>query len=441
MAYENDDLFSNESSSYQQADQSAGYDGEDYGATDFAADTVVSFESGAASLLKTVGDIYGLSPFGDMDNFASAKGGEWAQQLAAHKSKDLLNQEALRDAKVEAADGTFDKALTSFWETVSNPQLLASFIAEQLPMMLPIGLAGRGAKAGLLAKGFAEGTAFKAGTAAAVGTGAAMQGADAGASAFESLMALPDEMWDVDPKIANATDREAAKADKALALSQNAAIASGIISVGLNMLPGAGILEKTLGGTKLPGKSRLVEGLKGFAGEAISEAGEEGFGAAAANIATQQVDPSQETMQGVGEAAGLGAAGGVFGGAAGVMSKPASESPNTVDLGGSDQNAPQNPAGPTDPNAPRNPADQTASVDPQMAALAEDIVNNPEEVIQSTEPTSPLPDQMSPQTQENPETIDEHLDLMEQEGGAVGDTSTKILDMTREVRCRRNCSG
>lgn len=301
---------------------------EDYGAGDFAGDLGVSVGHGFSSLVKTLGDAYGLAT-GDFDNFASNYG-KWGQEdWAKLKSDKLKGEEAARGAKIDAADGEWSKAGTAFWETVSNPLLLTSFLAEQAPLMLPIGAAGRGAQVGTKALGASAATAAKAGTGAAVGTGAVMQGTDAGSEAYDKLMALPEEIWDQDGEIQNADDREQAKKDKALRLSQDAAIASGIVSAGLNMLPGARMLEKQLAGVKLPGGSRIANAATGFAGETLQEAGEEGFGAYASNKAVHAVDPSQELTEGVGQAAGLGAAGGVLGGASGATNT--SSEPSTQD--------------------------------------------------------------------------------------------------------------
>ncbi|GAI38643.1 unnamed protein product, partial [marine sediment metagenome] len=236
----------------------------------------------------------------------------------ALKSDELRGYEDDRKSRVDAAEGEWAKAGTAFWETIKNPMLLTSFIAEQAPMMLPVGGVGR--VAGMATKGL--GYASKAGkvaTGAAVGTGAVMQGADAGSQAYDQLMELPDEIWNQDPDISSGSTT---KEQRALDLSRNAAIASGISSVGLNMIPGARIFEKQLAGVKLPGGSRITNALAGFAGETIQEAGEEGFGAYAANVATKQVDPSTDEWKGVGEAAGLGAAGGIFGGIAGAAAQP-----------------------------------------------------------------------------------------------------------------------
>jgi hypothetical protein len=180
------------------------------------------------------------------------------------------------------------------------------------------GLTGKAAQKAI------EKTAAKVGTGAAVGAGAIMQGSDAGVSAYDQLMELPDELWDMhlgpDYVSLPYEERQKAKHEKAMSLSRNAATASGIASVGLNMMPGARNLERMLAGAKLPGsKSRLAHGMTGFFGEGLQEAGEEGFGVISSNLAIGEVDPNQDAFEGAGEAAGLGAAGGIFGGVAGVV--------------------------------------------------------------------------------------------------------------------------
>ncbi len=105
-------------------------------------DLVASFGGGANALLEITGKLYGLAS-GDMDNWArnqGAEGREWWNQL---KSDGLTEREKERQAKIESADSWYGKAGTAFWETITDPALLSSFAAEQLPMFFPAGFAGR----------------------------------------------------------------------------------------------------------------------------------------------------------------------------------------------------------------------------------------------------------------------------------------------------------
>lgn len=289
---------------------------------DYAGDAAKSFGAGANILMKIGGDLYGLTT-GDMENWASEQGQRGVEYWNSRKSDYLKGLEEDRKAKIDAADGELAKAGTALWETVKSPSLISSFMFEQVPMLLPIAGVGRGASAATRAAGVGARGSAAAGTGAAVGAGAGMQGADAGSQAYDQLMALPDEVWSANDRfqalVSDGLDVNMAKQSIATDLSQDAAIASGIASVGLNLLPGARVLEKALAGAKLPGSSRAMNAVKGFFGEAVQEGLEEGSGAFLANRATKGVDPSQELMTGVGEAAGMGAAFGPFGAVAGAV--------------------------------------------------------------------------------------------------------------------------
>lgn len=287
-----------------------------------ASDLGASFAGGANALLKIGGDLYGLTT-GDMDNWASDYGKLGNEYWNNRKSPYLKSLEADRKAKIDAAEGTLAKAGTALWETISSPSLISSFMFEQVPMLLPIAGVGRGAGMAAQAAKFGTKAAGRIATGAAVGAGGAMQGADAGSQAYEQLTSLPEAVWEHNSRYkslraAGSTHDQAMKS-VAVELSRDAAIASGIASVGTNLLPGARILERALAGVKMPASSMAMGALKGFLGESLQEGLEEGSGAFLANRATAQIDPSQDLMEGVGEATGLGAAFGPFGAVAGAV--------------------------------------------------------------------------------------------------------------------------
>lgn len=309
-------------------DEQDGYEPEELGqsstersAVEIVKDLGVSYGVGSNALLKIAGDLYGLTT-GDMENFASEQGGRGVEYWTDRKSDQLRSMEADRASKVAAADNEIYAAGTAFWETVKSPSLLSSFMVEQAPMLLPGAGVGRGAGALAKTAGLSGKVAGKVATAGAVGTGSAMQGADAGSQAYEQLMAVPQEVWDTNQdlirRVKSGEKKNEAKEAIALELSQNAAIASGVTSVGLNMIPGARALEKQLAGVKIPGASRTSKAVLGFTGEMLQEGGEEGAGKFLANLAEAQVSDRKDLGEGVGEAAGLGAAGGFFGGIAGA---------------------------------------------------------------------------------------------------------------------------
>ena len=288
---------------------------------EMGGDFATSYGIGSNALLKMGGDLYGLAT-GDFDNWASEQGRRGIEYFEGTKSDTLKTLEANRQAKVANVDSELGKAGTMFWETVSSPSLFAAFAFEQAPLLLATAGTGTAVGAGAKALGATVTTAGKAATAGAIGAGGAMQGADVGSDAYQKLLKLPDEVWAANEQyqtmVSGGMDAEEAKAEIALELSRDSAIGAGIVSLGLNMIPGAAKLEKALVGVKRSGAGGLQGFAKGFAGEATAEGLEEGFGAMRSNIAAKQIDPSIDISEGVGEAAGMGAAAGFFGGAAGI---------------------------------------------------------------------------------------------------------------------------
>jgi hypothetical protein len=279
--------------------------------SDFGA----AFGSGSNALLKTIGDVYGLAT-GDVENALSQQGQSGMDYFASKKSDKIKAKEEARAAKIAAASSEVEAAGIAIWETITNTDLLATFVAEQLPMMAPGAGAGTLAAKGASALGAGTKLAAGIGTTTAVGTGGVLHSGDAGSQAYEQLMEIDPALWetneDYQAMVNDGVDPRIAKHTIATELSRDAAKAAFIISVGVNALfPGAKSLERVLtGAKKAPGSSRLINLGKGVVGESVGEAIEEGPGAKAlANYAAQQVDPSQELSEGVGEATGMGAVG------------------------------------------------------------------------------------------------------------------------------------
>lgn len=290
--------------------------------TDMLGDFGDSYGVGSNALLKLGGDLYGLAS-GDMDNWASNQGARGIEFFNDKKSDTLKQLEASRQLKIDSTDNQFAKAGHAFWETLSSPSLLAAFAFEQAPMLMATMGSGAVVGGGAKVLGATASTVGKASVGGAVAAGGVMQGADAGTAAYEKLTNLPDEVWAVNDKfkasIAEGTDPDLAKHEISLELSRDTAIGSGIVSIGLNMIPGASKLEKFLVGAKQSGVGRMKGFATGFLGEATAEGLEEGFGVLRSNIATSKVDPDQILTEGTGEALGMGAAAGIFGGAAGLQ--------------------------------------------------------------------------------------------------------------------------
>jgi hypothetical protein len=151
-----------------------------------------------------------------------------------------------------------------------------------------------------------------------VGFGAVQQGADVGTDAYVRAMETPDAVWLQNPeftgRVQAGEDPTQVKEDMALSVARQSAIAAGGVSgLTAGVLPGT--FEKAVLGKSLSGSGLLSRTGKGFAGEAVQEAGEEGGGRLASNIAMQQINPEQALLEGVGSQAGIAA---VLGGVSGA---------------------------------------------------------------------------------------------------------------------------
>ena len=176
-----------------------------------AKDLGASLTQGVGSLTQLPGQIYGLAT-GDFSDTGLLREGRLIQKHAENlKSEGLKAREAARAEAIRKAEeegGQWGAFKTALGETVTDPALLASFTAEQIPNILPSiltgGTAGAVTKATQLsaqqaakaaAKGLtkeaaeaaAQKAAVKAGTTAAIQTGAVQQGADIGAGAYDMI--------------------------------------------------------------------------------------------------------------------------------------------------------------------------------------------------------------------------------------------------------------
>jgi hypothetical protein len=275
---------------------------------------------GIGSLVQLPGQLYGLAT-GDFSKTGALGAGEEISKFGEEmKSAGLKAREAERSRKVaeSAKEGQFQAFGTALGETVKDPALLLTFLAEQAPQLLvPFG-AARGV--GMAARGLGAGEAAvgKAAVSGAVGAGGVQQGADVGAGAYENIYR--------ELKSKGASDNEAAQG--ALTLARQAGAAAGTISLLAQRLPGARQLEEVLAG--VPGKGaaglggRLRTAGSTAAGETLGEIPEEVGGKFVSNLAMQQVKPEQSLTEGLGEAAAMATIGGVgLGGAAGLARRPA----------------------------------------------------------------------------------------------------------------------
>ena len=283
-------------------------------ALEAVTDVPVSLLKGLGSMAQLPGQVYGLAT-GDFDT-AAMRGPKKAQEFAESlKSQGLKAREAQQASIIaEAAkNGVISEGVAAVASTIKDPALFTSFIAEQVPQLLPALLTGglytaatTGAKqlAKYGSKEAAEAAARAGAVKVALGTGAAQQGAGVGTDTYQEALDLAAKQY---PDM-SLEDRQALALSKARATAGEA----GIISLLAQRLPGGRAIERRLAG--VPGEGRIRSAL----GETASEMIEEGGGKFASNVNLQQIDPTRSLTQGVGQAAGLGAiGGGVLGGAIG----------------------------------------------------------------------------------------------------------------------------
>lgn len=320
---------------------------------------------------------------------------EYGDSINDQKSPALRQREREQQAKIAAAgkagsefvgggEGVAPTAARIAAEfgvgaatSLSDPMLLPQFVTQQLPMLAASRRAGlvagavaqRGAAAvpGAAATPLGQAAVRGAATGGAVGAGATIQASDVGSDAYTRLLALPDEVWGMAPEfvaLSRQIGPEAAKqrlaSDKAFVASFQAAAASVLSS----MLPGGAAIERAMVGkaagtpgapSAVASRVRPVGGA--IVGEARQEGIEEGLGALAANEAVAAIDPTQDRAQGVGGAAGQGAAlGAVMGG--GMQALQASRS------------APPAAANPFDAFSPAVPSEPALAPSPSPASAA-----------------------------------------------------------------------
>jgi hypothetical protein len=283
---------------------------------------------GIGSLVQLPGQLYGLAT-GDFSKTGALGAGQELEEYAKGlKSKGLLAREAARDVAMQNAEkqGQFQAFKTAIGQTISDPALLSTFLAEQLPQIIPAALTGGATAAAtsgnVLAKAaarqiskeaaekVAQREAIRAGTTAAVGTGAVQQGADIGAGTYDEVV---KELVSK-----GATPEQAGQA------AINLARASGVSGAALSLianryLPGGQALERVLAGGST-GKGIIMGAGTGALKELPSEILEETGGRFTQNLALREVKPEQSLTQGLGATAGQAALGAVgLGGVTGAI--------------------------------------------------------------------------------------------------------------------------
>jgi phosphopantetheinyl transferase (holo-ACP synthase) len=274
-------------------------------------DPVAALIGGGAQVLQLPGQLQRLVTGTGKPEEGLEGWGKRSEEITEQmKSAGLKAREQARSAKVATAaeNGILEAAGVAAWETIKDPALLSTLLTQQIPQLAISGgvgtvakgfTAARMASAGA-AKEAIEKTALKVGVSAGIATGALLQGTDVGSDTY-------DETYKY--LVKNGTKPEEAH-DIAVSKARQSAAAAAAISVATQNIPGANRLERGLLGAK-GGEGVFRGALKTGAGESFTEGLEEGGGAVAKNFAIGQVDPTRQLSQGVGEAIGLGAVGGL----------------------------------------------------------------------------------------------------------------------------------
>jgi hypothetical protein len=285
--------------------------------------------SGVGSLVQLPGQIYGLAT-GDFSKTGTLGMGEAIEKYGNEmKSVGLQEREERRSQAIKEAEktGQWQAFKTAVGQTVSDPALFFSFLAEQAPQLIPALITGGGTAAltsgNVLAKAaarniskeaaekVAQKAAIKSGANAAIQTGAVQQGADIGAGTYDEVYKYLTEEKKMSP-------------EQAAAETINLARAAGATGYALSLfankyLPGAGAMERALAGERT-GAGRIVGGLTGALKEIPGENIEEVGGKIAQNVAARQAGMDRSLLEGVGETAGMATVGaGGMGGVTGAL--------------------------------------------------------------------------------------------------------------------------
>jgi hypothetical protein len=281
-----------------------------------AKDIGASFISGAGNLMQLPGQISELVGFtrtGDLPEQQKtglqALGADIQKFGEEAKTPTLVAKEQLRAREIQKADGFFQEAGAALRTTATDPALLTSFFAEQIPNLIGtygFGALGKGG-AKLLMKEATEQAMAKVGVGSAVAGGAVMQGTDVGYDTYQTIYKKLREQGMADDEAQGI----------ALAKGRIAALEAAGLSLASSKLPGGTAIERALVGKGMPGTAGFV---KSTLGEAASEAIEEGGGAFAKQVGVKEVFPETDLLKGVGAATALGGLGGALLGApAGVV--------------------------------------------------------------------------------------------------------------------------
>ncbi len=309
------------------------------GKTTTGLDIAGSLIGAGASLAEFGGGLYGLAT-GDMKNAATDFGQQLRQSVAEPVRSEAIRarERAIAQSAEEAEKrgGFLAGAGTSIAETIKDPEVLASALAGQLPMMVGPGLLGVGGKiaGAALLRGAGAAAAKKAaqrGAALGVGVGSgALVAGDAGNAVYERVMKTPQDALEksnvYQSFVGEGMSPDEARQATALRQARIAAVPAGVVG---GLTAGLGGIETGL----LTGAFNrgLVRGaVKGALKEGGQETIDEGQQAIAENLAVGEIDPTVKPLEGVGARVGSGLVlggtmGGIAGGASGFANRGAVE--------------------------------------------------------------------------------------------------------------------
>ena len=139
---------------------------------------VSSFGSGAGQTVSGLGTIAGLVT-GDMDNAVTRAGDRATEYWNDRKPVEVLDAEKRRSEAVNAADGQWGKFGAAISETVTDPSLMLSLGASQIPNLIPGAAAGRAATI--------AGAGMKAAGGIGIGAGNLLHSADSAGETYDTL--------------------------------------------------------------------------------------------------------------------------------------------------------------------------------------------------------------------------------------------------------------
>ena len=108
-------------------------------------DPLAGVVKGVGQAAQLPGQLYGLAT-GDFDT-AAMRGPETLQKFGESlQSQGLKVRQALADKAISEAgkEGIASEFMAAIWQTLKDPALVSSFIAEQVPQLLPSLITGGG---------------------------------------------------------------------------------------------------------------------------------------------------------------------------------------------------------------------------------------------------------------------------------------------------------